>query len=90
MALPQIIRKGGSVNGPVSIGRIHWSAPVKGTVRITDGTGATLASMSYSGTGQGPDALIFNPPLQSSSGIHVHSPGGDVHCYLTGASGFGY
>jgi hypothetical protein len=64
--------------------------PVKGTVRVTDGVGNTLATLSYSGTGQGPDALLFNPPLQSSSGIHVLSPGGDVHCYCTGASGFGY
>jgi hypothetical protein len=29
-------------------------------------------------------------PLQSSSGVHVLSPGGDVHAYLQGASGFGY
>lgn len=89
MSLPQIIRKGGVVNGPCAIGRIHWSAPVRGTLRVTDGTGATIASMSYSGSGQGPDTLIFNPPLQSSSGIQVHSPGGDAHVYLTGASGFG-
>jgi hypothetical protein len=90
MALPQIVRKGGSVNGPVSIGRIHWMEPVKGVLRITDGSGNTLATLSYSGTGQGPDTLIFNPPLQSSSGITVHSPGGDAHVYLTGPSGFGY
>jgi len=90
MALPQIVRKGGSVSGPVSIGRIHWQEPVKGIVRVTDGAGNTLATLSYSGSGQGPDALLFNPPLQSSTGIHVLSPGGDVHCYVQGASGFGY
>ena len=89
MAQPQIIRKGGSINGPVSIGRIHWAEPVRGTVTVKDGTNAVLASLFYSGSGQEPLALVFNPPLQSSSGVHVSSPGGDVHVYVQGASGFG-
>jgi hypothetical protein len=46
--------------------------------------------MTYTGSGQEPNTLIFNPPLQSSSGIHVLSPGGDVHLYAHGASGSGY
>lgn len=90
MAQAQIIRKGGSVNGPVSIGRIHWAAPVRGTLVVKDGAGNVLASMSYSGSGQEPAAIVFNPPLQSSTGVSVLSPGGDAHIYLQGASGFGY
>jgi hypothetical protein len=89
MAQPQIIRKGGSVNGPVSIGKIHWAEPVRGTVTVKDGTNAVIASMFYSGSGQEPAASIFNPPLQSSSGVHISAPGGDVHLYLQGVSGFG-
>jgi hypothetical protein len=89
MSQPVIIRKGGSINGPVSIGRIHWSEPVKGTVIVKDGTNAVIASMYFSGSGQEPSALIFNPPLQSSTGVHVSSPGGDVHLYVQGASGSG-
>jgi hypothetical protein len=90
MALPQIIRKGGSINGPVSIGRIHWAEPVRGTVVVKDGTNAVIASLFYSGSGQEPLALVFNPPLQSSSGVHISAPGGDVHCYLTGQSSSGF
>ena len=86
---PQIIRKGGSVNGAVSIGRIHWSEPVKGIVVLKDGTNTVLATMSYSGSGQEPLALVFNPPLQSSSGVHVSAPGGDVHLYVQGVSSSG-
>jgi hypothetical protein len=89
MAQPQIIRKGGSINGPVSIGKIHWAEPVRGTVTVKDGTNTVLATMFYSGSGQEPLALVFNPPLQSSSGVHVSSPGGDVHVYVTGSSSFG-
>ena len=44
MPQPQIIRKGGSVLGSVSIRRIHWREPVKGTVVVKDGTNAVLAS----------------------------------------------
>jgi hypothetical protein len=90
MAQAQIIRKGGSFNGPVSIGRIHWAEPVKGTLTVKDGAGNILASMSYSGSGQEPAALVFTPPLQSTTGITVSSPGGDAHVYLSGASGSGY
>jgi hypothetical protein len=89
MSQPVIIRKSGSINTPVSIGRIHWSEPVKGTVIVKDGTNAVIASMFFSGSGQEPLALVFNPPLQSSTGVHVSAPGGDVHLYVQGASGFG-
>ena len=89
MSTPQIFRNGGSVIGPVSIGRIHWAEPVRGTVIVKDGTNAVIATMFYSGSGQEPLALVFNPPLQSSSGVHVSAPGGDVHLYVLGASGFG-
>ncbi len=89
MSQAQIIRKGGSVNGPVSIGRIHWAEPIKGTLTVKDGAGNVLATMSYSGSGQEPAALVFNPPLQSTTGINVSAPGGDAHVYLQGASGFG-
>jgi hypothetical protein len=51
MAQPQIIRKGGSINGPVSIGRIHWAEPIRGTVTVKDGTNAVLATLFYSGSG---------------------------------------
>jgi len=90
MAPPQIIRKGGSINGPVSIGKIHWAEPVRGTVTIKDATNAVLATMTYSGSGQEPLALTFNPPLQSSTGVHVSAPGGDLHVYLQGASSSGF
>jgi len=90
MAQAQIIRKGGSVNGPVSIGRIHWAEPVKGTLTVKDGAGNVLATMSYSGSGQEPAALVFVPPLQSTTGITVSAPGGDCHLYCTGPSRFGY
>jgi hypothetical protein len=89
MAQPQIIRKSGSINGPVSIGKIHGAEPVRGTVTVKDGTSAVLATMFYSGSGQEPLALVFNPPLQSSSGVHISSPGGDVHLYVQGVSGSG-
>lgn len=89
MAQATILRKGGSVSGPVSIGKIHWAEPVKGTLTVKDGAGNILASMSYSGSGQEPAALVFVPTLQSATGISVSSPGGDAHVYLQGASGFG-
>jgi hypothetical protein len=90
MAQSQILRKGGSINTPVSIGKIHWAEPVKGTLTVKDGTGSILASLSYSGSGQEPAALVFNPPLQSTTGINVSAPGGDAHIYLQGASGSGF
>lgn len=90
MAQAQILRRGGSINTPVSIGRIHWAEPVKGTLTVKDGAGNVLATMSYSGSGQEPAAIVFNPPLQSATGINVSAPGGDAHVYLSGASGSGY
>jgi hypothetical protein len=90
MAQAQILRKGGSVSGPVSIGRIHWAEPVKGTLVVKDGAGNTLATMSYSGSGQEPAAIVFNPPLSSTTGITVTQPGGDAHVYLQGASESGH
>jgi hypothetical protein len=90
MAQATILRKGGSVNGPVSLGRLHWSEPVKGTLTVKDGAGNILATMTYSGSGQEPNGLVFNPPLQSSTGINVSAPGGEIHAYLQGASGSGY
>jgi hypothetical protein len=90
MAQAQILRKGGSIAGPVSLGRIHWAEPVKGTLRVTDGAGNILASLSYSGSGQEPSAITFNPPLQSSTGINITAPGGEIHAYLQGPSGSGY
>jgi hypothetical protein len=89
MAQAQILRKGGSVSGPLSLGRIHWAEPVKGTLVVKDGAGNILASLSYSGSGQEPAAIVFNPPLQSTTGINVTAPGGDAHVYLQGTSGFG-
>jgi hypothetical protein len=87
---PIVLRgRGGTVSGPVSIGKLHWANPARGTLRMTDGFGNLLASMAYSGSGQEPTALLFNPPLQSSSGVNVSHSGGDVHLYLQGASGAG-
>jgi hypothetical protein len=62
---------------------------VRGTVTVKDGTNAVLASLFYSGSEQEPLALVFNPPLLSSSGVHVSSPGGDVHVYVQGSSSVG-
>ena len=89
MPTPIIVHEGGSITGNLSVGRIRWSEPVCGTLRVTDGQGNTLASLSYSGSGYEPDALTFNPAITSRTGINILSPGGDCLVYCQGASGFG-
>jgi hypothetical protein len=55
---PIILREGGSILGNVSIERIHWAEPVRGTVKDGNGNILALATMSYA------IGLVFYPPKE--------------------------
>lgn len=91
MSQPILLRDGGSIGGPCSVGRIHVSEPTHaGTLVVKDGP-TTILTLTYAGPGNPEPVRILNPPLQFSTGCQVaNSMGGVVHVYVQGASGFGY
>jgi hypothetical protein len=91
MSKPIILRNNSpvAVGSGLSVSRIHWAEPVKGTAIVRDLAGNLIGQLVYSGSGQEPAQLNFNPPVAAVNGVVGSAPGGLLHVYLSGSSDFG-
>jgi hypothetical protein len=78
-----------TVGSGLSVARIHWAEPVKGTATVKDMAGNLMGQLTYSGSGQEPAQLNFNPPVATVNGVVGFAPGGLLHVYLSGSSDSG-